>query len=46
MIRRKYLDNKKEKEKTKKSNFQGQSPRSISWFYIDHEWVEGNVIIR
>ena len=30
MIRRKDLDNKKEKENTKKYNFQGQSARSIN----------------
>ena len=34
MIRRKYLDSKKEKENTNKYNFQGQSTRSI----LGQEW--------
>ena len=40
MIHQKDYDNKKEKEKTKKYNFQRQSTRSICWFDIDHEWLE------
>ena len=43
MIRQKYLDNKKEKENTKKYNFQGQSARSKFRFDIDREWLEENV---
>ena len=40
IIRRKDLDNKKEKEKNRKYNFLGKSARSICWFDLDHEWVE------
>ena len=40
MIRRKDYDNKNEKKKTKKYNFQGKSTRSIRWFDLDHEWLE------
>ena len=36
-IRQKDSDNKKEKESTKKYNFQGNSTRSILWFDLDHE---------
>ena len=42
MIRQKYVDNKKEKENTKKYNFQGKSARSIRWFDPDREWLEEN----
>ena len=42
MIRLKDSGNKKEKEKTKKYNFQGKSTRSICWFNLDHEWLEEN----
>ena len=37
VIRLNDLDNDKEKENTKKYNFQGQSGRSIRWFNLDHE---------
>ena len=37
MIRRNNLDNKKEKENTKKYKFQGQSARSKRWLDLDHE---------
>ena len=40
MIRRKDLDNEKEKENTKKYKFQGQSTTSIRWFDIHREWLE------
>ena len=40
MIHQKESDNKKEKEKTKKYNFQGQSARSRRWFNVDHDWIE------
>ena len=40
MIRQKYLDNKNDKENTKKYNFQGQYKRSKRCFDIDHERLE------
>ena len=40
MIRRRELDDKKEKYKTEKYNFQGQSARTKRWFGIDHEWLK------
>ena len=40
MIRRMELDDKKETEKTKKSNFQRQLSRTKHWFDIDHEWLK------
>ena len=40
------MDNKKEEEKTNKYNFQGQSARSIRWFDLDHECLEGNFSTR
>ena len=43
IISRKYYDNKKVKEKTKKYNFQRKSAKSIRWFDLDHEWLEENV---
>ena len=46
MIRRKDYDNKVEKEKTNKYNFQGQSARSICWFDLDHQWLEANFRTR
>ena len=42
MIHRRESGDKKEKEKTKKYNFHGQSARSRCWFDIDHEWLEEN----
>ena len=45
-IRQKDFDNKKEKEKTKKYNFQGQYARSICWFDLDSEWLEENFRTR
>ena len=42
MIHRKNSDNKKEKENTKKYNFQGKYARSIRWFDLDYEWLEEN----
>ena len=38
MILQRESDNKKEKKRTKKYNFQGQSSRSRRWFYLDYEW--------
>ena len=46
MIRRRESDDKKEKYKTKKYNFQGKSARTKHWFYIDHEWLKDNFITR
>ena len=46
MIRQKYYDNTKYKEKTNKYNFQGQSTRSIRRFDIDHECLEENFRTR
>ena len=40
MIYQKNLDNKNEKEKTKKYNFQGQFERSNIWFDLDQEWLK------
>ena len=42
MIRPRDSDDKKEKEKTKKYNFQGKSAGSIHWFDIYHEWLKEN----
>ena len=46
MILRRELDDKKEKNKTKKFNFQGQSERTKHWFDIDHEWLKENFMTR
>ena len=46
MIHRKNSDNKKEKENTKKYNFQGKYARSIRWFDLDYEWLEENFRTR
>ena len=46
MIHRRESDDKKEKEKTKKYTFQGQSARSRSWFDLDNEWLEENFRTR
>ena len=43
-IRLKGLYNKKEKDNTKNYNFQGQSTRSIFWFDLDHDGLEGNLV--
>ena len=42
MILRKESENRKEREKTKKYNFQGQAARSRRLFDIDHERLEEN----
>ena len=42
MILRRELDDIKEKDKTKKYNFQGQSARTKHWFDLDHEWLKEN----
>ena len=39
-IRQKESENKKDKENTKKYNFQGKSARSRRWFDLDHEFIE------
>ena len=44
MIRQKYSENKKEKENTKKYNFQEKSARSRRWFDLDHEQLEENLM--
>ena len=46
VIRRKDLENKKEKENTNKYNFQGQSAISRRWFDLDHERLEENFMTR
>ena len=46
MIRRRYLDDKKEKEKTKIYNFHGQPARARRWFDIDHECLKENFRTR
>ena len=46
MICRKESENKEEKYKTKKYNFQGQSERSRNWFDLDHECLEENFRTR
>ena len=46
MIRRKDPENKKEREKNKKYNFQGQLAESRRWFDLDHEWLEENFMSR
>ena len=40
MIRRRELDDKKEKDKTKIYNFQGKSAGKKHWFGPDHEWLK------
>ena len=40
MIRRWESDDKKEKEKVKKYDFQGQLSGSRRWFDLDHDWLE------
>ena len=40
MISRRESDDKKEKEKTNKYNFQGKSARSRRLFDLNHEWSE------
>ena len=46
MIRRRGSENKKEKGKTKKYNFQGQPARSRIWFDLDNEWLVENFRTR
>ena len=46
MIRRRESGDKKENEKTKKYNFQGQPARSRRWFDLDHDWLEENFRTR
>ena len=46
MICQRESDAKKEKENTKKYNFQGQSARSRRWFDLDHEWLDENFSTR
>ena len=40
MIFRKYSENQKEKENTKKYNFQGIYAISRRWLDLDHKWLE------
>ena len=44
MIRQRDLDNKKEKENTKKYNFQNQYEISKRWFDLDYECSEESFI--
>ena len=46
MIRRRNLYDTKEKDKTKKFNFQGQSARTKNWFNLDHEWLKETFMTR
>ena len=46
MICQMESDDKKEKDKIKKYNFQGQSARSRRWFDLDIEWLEENFMTR
>ena len=46
MIRRNGPENRKEKEKTKKYNFQGKSARSRRWFDLYHEWLKEDFMTR
>ena len=46
MIFRKESEDKKEKENTKKYNFQGKSARSRRWFDLDYVWLEENFRTR
>ena len=46
IIRRRNLDDIKEKDKTKKFNFQGQSARTKRWFDIDHECLKEKFMTR
>ena len=46
MIRRRNLYDTKEKDKTKKFNFQGQSARTKYGFDLDHEWLKENFMTR
>ena len=46
MILKVNSDDIKEKYKTKKYNFQGQSARTKHWFNIDHEWLKENFMAR
>ena len=46
MIRRRELDDKKVKDKTKKYNFQGKSERTNYSFDIYHEWSKENFMTR
>ena len=46
IISRRESDNKSEKWKTKKYNFQGKSERSRRWFDLDHEWLKENFMTR
>ena len=46
MILRRDSDDKNEKYKRKKYNFQGQSEKSIHWFDLDHEWLKENFMTR
>ena len=44
--RQKYLDDKIEKDNTKKYHFRAQSGRSTRWFDIDHEWSDETFCTR
>ena len=44
-ICRKYLDNKKGRENTKKYHFQGKSAREKGWFDLDYEWLK-NIFVH
>ena len=46
MIHQRESDDKKEKRKYQKHNFQGQPSQSRRWFDHDHEWLEENFRTR
>ena len=46
MILQNESENKKEREKTKKYNFQGKYAISKRWFDLDHDWLEENFMTR
>ena len=46
MIHRRDSYDKKEKDKTKKYNYQGKSARIKHQFNLDHEWLKGNFMTR
>ena len=40
MIRRRESEDKKEKDKTTKYNYQGKSASKRHWLDLDHEWLK------
>ena len=46
MIHQREIYDKKEKENTKKYNFQGHLARKKNSFDLDHEWLKENFMTR